>query len=955
MTRNIHKFLTAVLVGVALLSAGSCTNAELSTAVPDGLVEMTFRPSLDGGLESKSIGDAGNIDQLRVGVYQVTSKGLVFSEILVKPWADVQKEGVSLKLTSNRAHKFIFWAEDKDNTAYQITESGAINTDYSDYLNSGFARTEELDAFCATSDVIPGMTDNVQKVVLKRPFAQLSFADKLKPENGVHTAKVTFQAMPVSFSPFNGTVQYADQGDIVFSFNDFPSEPLYSDGREYHYVSCNYIFASSKGTTDISCVVEFMQQGQSVARHEFLGENAISLEQNRKVNMIDYMVPEPQKWSEWNGKFPTYCTLNQDPEDQDCYIVDDAEDIAWLTDADNAGSLGEGKTFRLMADIDMGHKPGQKSMKLADGCTFDGNNHTIKGLKVMMGLFGENSVDLTIKNLTIDDAVVSGTTNSHRGVVASALRGSSSLSNVTVANSSVSTMKGAAGGMVGYISRKDPSNRAETINVVFDDCHVINTSVDAEGYEGHFLGMFRGYDNRETLVFKDNCSVTDIPGGQSLESYIVEGNEAVWINGNNFTKYNAWLGCEECYRGMVYLGSTRFIPKWDGKLQVTPLLADPVYDDSNEHKVIAGARRYMVYSPFDLAGARKASASPMALYFKESVDMNGQGKDGKYYVPKEFANRKCESDDDNWFKRFSYVRTLDGQNNTIYNLSLYSKAVNDSTYTSAFIHSVQGDSVTVHKNLNFRNCCSVAPVVQRTSEGMAGQDLSGGAIFIYNTGPDKTGSPTYTMDNIHIYDSQVFAVQHSGILAGLVSRGNVYNCSVNNCYIENYRCQETAEPFVKKVTIAGSEIEISAYFYSYGEIGALCGNVRRQSTISNCHVRNSIVHAYGEPDKEADMSSDGLIGKAAIATAKGLGYYLVPGRHVSTMIGDIRTVNGETITITGCTVDSATKCTAEHYKHNSSFPYIGQAYYIQFADEEGTVNVNGTKLKLANGNKNTNR
>ena len=120
MTRKIHKFLTAVLVGAALFSASSCTNAELSTAVPDGLVEVTFRPSLDGGIESKSIGDAGNIDQLRVGVYQVTSKGLVFSEMLTKSWDDVQKEGVSMKLSSARAHKFIFWAEDKDNTAYQM-------------------------------------------------------------------------------------------------------------------------------------------------------------------------------------------------------------------------------------------------------------------------------------------------------------------------------------------------------------------------------------------------------------------------------------------------------------------------------------------------------------------------------------------------------------------------------------------------------------------------------------------------------------------------------------------------------------------------------------------------------------------------------------------------------------------------------------------------------------------
>ena len=211
------------------------------------------------------------------------------------------------------------------------------------------------------------------------------------------------------------------------------------------------------------------------------------------------------------------------------------------------------------------------------------------------------------------------------------------------------------------------------------------------------------------------------------------------------------------------------------------------------------------------------------------------------------------------------------------------------------------------------------------------------------------------MDNIHIYDSKVFALQHSGVLAGIVSRGKISNCSVNDCYIENYKCTKSSEQFKKNVEILGNKITISAEFYSYGEIGGLFGNVRRQSYITNCHVRGTTIHAYGEPDKEADMTSDGLVGMGAIAAAKGLGFYKVPGRHVSTMIGDIRTHNGETITITNCTVDAATKCTAEEYNHNSLVPYIGQAYYIQFGDTKGTVLVDGYSLTLADGNKNTNR
>ena len=997
MTKMATK-IKGILGGIAAIMCIACMEAELTTApdITPGEIEITFMPTLDGAPtetpsgatttgnptetpsgtttsetpsgtpadhttptpETKAIGDAGHIDQLRASVYQITSRGLVFKEIVTEPWSKVQAEGLSLKLDS-KPYKILFWAEDKDNSAYQITESGLVQANYADYQQAGFARMEELDAFFATSDVIPGVTEKAQKVVLKRPFAQLNFVDKLKPEEGSYQAKVTFASMPLAFNPFNGTVQSTDpddpSDDITFSFTDFPEEKLTLNGKEYHYISSNYIFAPSKGTAQASCEISLTKDGNQVSLHEFKGGEAITLEPNKKVNMVDYMVPEPQKWSVWNGLFPTVCTLEQDPADQNCYIIDDAEDIAWLGTADNAGSLGEGRTFKLVTNIDMAGLPGQKSMKLPAGCTFDGNGFTITGIKMMVGLFGDVATELTVKNLNITNATVSSTTNAHKGILANTLCGSGTISNVTVSDSHVKTMQGAAGGLVGYISRKNPSDRAEKLNVLIDDCHVINTTIEADGNEGYFVGMFRGYDNGEVLTFKSNCSVVKASGSDSPESYIIEGNEAVWIKSQDFTKYNGWLGCEECYRGMVYFDGVRFIPKWDGVKHVTPLLADPTYDDSNEYKVKAGAKSYMIYSPFDLAGARKATATPMGLYFKESVDMNGQGEDGRYHVPKEFSNRKNESADDNWFKRFTYVRNIDGQNNTIYNLSLHSKAINDSSYIAAFINSVQGDSITVHKNLNFRNCCSVAPVVQRESETMVGQDLSGGAIFIYNTGPEKPGSPTYTMENIHVYDSQVFALQHSGILAGIVTRGNVRNCSVNNSYIENYKCTQTHERFEKNVTIAGSEITISANFYSYGEIGALVGMIRRESNISNCHVRNCIVHAYGEPDKEADMSSDGLIGKAAIATAKGLGYYLVPGRHVSTFVGDIRTCAEETINIDNCTVDSATKCTAEHYKHNSTFSYIGQAYYIQFSDSEGTVKVNGAKLSLADGNKNTKR
>lgn len=743
-----------------------------------------------------------------------------------------------------------------------------------------------------------------------------------------------------------------------------PSIEMGTDASNSVILDCNAVQLNENiATTFIATLPPVVFEGGFIVTITDTEENTYRIESSQKNEIKRsalLVMPEKEldssvKYSIWDGETPSNSPLTQDPDAANTYIIDEAADIAWLGVEDNAGSLGEGKTLVFKANIDMGKESGMRSLQLPAGTTIEGQGHIIKGLSLTSGIF-RDATELSVNDLIIDDAEVTYTDGSklQHGILADILSGSSSFRNVKIRNSSISTDAGSAGGFVGYIKRKDSDNRSETMDVIFDNCHIINTKVSAGDHEGHFVGLFRGYDNFERLTFMENCSVIPADSEDLLKSNIRDENKAIWLADKDFSRYDRWLGCEECYRGIVYLGSERFICKWDGEKTVSPLLADPAYDDTDEHKVEAGKNRFVIYSAFDLAGVREMTSSPDALYFKENVDMNGQGKDGRYYVPEEFSESRCESDDDNTFKPFNTVHHIDGQHHTIYNLSLSSKMLPDSAHECAFVRWANDGIITVHKNLNFRGCCSIAPVVTKVELGKK-QDMSSAAILIWITGPESTGEPTYTMENIHIYDSHVFGLQNSGILAGILSRGNAYNCSVNNSRVENYRCNNSLEPFEKNVEILGSKITISADFYSYGEIGGLIGMVRRTSNISDCHVRGCTIHAYGNEDKMADMVSDGFIGKGAIAAAQALGFYKVPGRHVSTLIGSIRTRNEEIITINGCTVDTATKCTAEQYHHNSSFPYIGQAYYIQFADTKGQVIIDGTSLTLADGNKNTKR
>lgn len=943
-----------------LMLAASCINEEQLPHQDSNIVEWTFHPNLDKDAPaSKAIGDAGKVDQLRAVVYKATAEGLSLESTVTESWAKVQKNGVSVKLENGKTYKLLFWAEDKDNTAYSFGNDGTVSADYTDYLNGGFAKMEELDAFCYTTVISPETPyDNSQKVVLRRPLGQLNFVDVTQAKKGEDVVKVTFHSIPTTFNPFTGSVKSTDpideSDDITFTFADFPSEELYSEGISYNYLSCNYIFAPAEGKAEVSCTFELNKAGSEFDELEFKGKKAIIIEQRKKTNIDVNETSMAEAYSEWNGKFPIVSTLTQDPDNENCYIIDAAEDIAWLCDASHSSLIGENKTFRLLTNIDMGYKTGQMSMKLPAGSIFEGNGHTIKGLKLMIGLFGDVVKNLTVKDLIIDGAIVSSTTKSNRGVLANTLYGSSSFSNVVVQNSTVSTYDGAAGGMVGYISRKSKSDRSEKLEVVFDNCHVINTEIKGSTKEGYFVGIFRGYDFGETLRFTETCSCTPALGSEPLKSIYVDSQKALWLENTDFSAYDAWLGTEECCRGMVMLGENRFIAKWDGETKVKPLLAESAYEDSEDLTVVPGANRYVIYSAFDLAGVKtKATGSPDALYFMTDVDMNGAGEDGIFYVPSEFAYSATQSDDDNYFDSLNAVNYLDGQNHTIYNLNLGRSADNDvSTYTrDSFIRGTSYSVPhTIHKNLKMRNCQTAVTVKDLEDEEGWFQDASQGAIFISYTHVSDTVA--YTMENIHVYESRVFALQGLGILASHFE-GNMKNCTVNDCYIENWKCENNLEPYTHVAEIGGGNVTVSAGFYSYGEVGGLCGMIMGESDLSDCHVRSTRICAYGQDDKNAKITGVGILGSLAAATAESMGYFLVPGRHVSTLIGDIRTMNGETIKITGCTVDKETVCTPRMFYHSNKARFIGQAYFIDFMDTEGKVIVDGHTLTLADGNRNT--
>lgn len=887
---KIYRYIGYLFFAFAASIMSACTDEDMLGQSGDS-VNITFRPSLGGELNTRAIGDATGINQLVVAVYEgngTLSKTFSYSE----DWNTVQQDGITLSLIEGRTYNIIFWAQNADNKAYSLTDDGKISVSYEEYQDGGFSQMEQLDAFYATATVAVGAQKVEDKgtIYLTRPLAQVNFADNTtKPIQETHKAVVTFHKYPTSFDPFSGTVMMSES-DMSFTFTDFPEEEtLNINSSPYYYVASNYLFAPAEGTTSIEASLDLQQiDGTSINTFEFRGEKAITLEKNKKTNVLGTIVLQPETWSVWNGEIPTESTLTTDPENQNRYIIDEANDVAWLSVRENAQSLAANSTFVMTVDVDMNNGSGLAAIQLPSGSTLDGDGHTIKGLQLENALLGDVT-DITVKNLNIEESTIENKSAdvTHIGVLVNTLKGSNTFSNIHIKSSSVSTQNGAAGGIVGYISRKDPNNREETLTVIFDDCHVTETTVDGTQSEGHFVGLLRGYDNKETLQFNSNCTLTLSATAAQVDDFVSlyrEGNEGAWLANNDYSKYDGWLGDEECYRGTVMYGDDRFIPCWDGATKITPLTE--------------GTTK-LIYSAFDLASLQGSGHT--AVTFKEDVDLGGVMS-----ADRDITKGK------NILSPISAIQNLDGENHTLYNLYIHVEEC-DYWVGGGFILGISGE--TTHQNLIFEGAHIV--VTHNPSDKEAGDARAGTLLPTVENG-------NYTAKNITACNGYVYGVNKMGGLFGYVAAPsfNISNCHVEGYYMENY----------------DSKIKDNLGFYAYGEIGGMVGFLSGNAEINQCTVKRTTFNCIGQNN-------------STIAAGRHVNGFIGDIRTVSGPIIKINQCSTDANTFSNRKEDTYTVNKGNWLKPNyvTYSTLMGYCYYISLiiiTDTKGQVFIDGTEIEV---------
>ena len=577
----------------------------------------------------------------------------------------------------------------------------------------------------------------------------------------------------------------------------------------------------------------------------------------------------------------------------------------------------EGKKYRLSADIDFSNSgikdrlSSEVGIEPFENIEFDGNGKTISGMNLpwAAGLFS-NAKNVKVYDLTLSGCSVGTSENvSHllgTGVLFGQVEGNVEVNNVVVTGSSV-TAPCKVGGLVGSIVDATAS---------FTGCKVVSSAVSTiersgiSGWCGGFAGFIgRSHEfSREKLVSvaMNNCKVE----GGSVTAQMKSdtrfcGKFIGTVNGYDYRECVTLIGCTATpefnlasavsYTEDDIIGGDKY---GMAAISVDGKSTAPAWDGTSTKEPgrstaaydgIDGA--YLVLDAAELAWFQGKTVTDNIL-IRRDINLGGNT-----FAP---------------IYRAQYIdgQKANGENACIYGLKVVRTNCGKED-GGAFIRQASG--TTVHKNFTFRNADIKATHDESADHGNA---------YCATLCGNMTG--TYTMENVHAYDGKLYGVNKMGGLLGRVyATATIKDCSVSGYYIENYQ--------VDKPEDFGNSV-ISVIFYPQGEIGGMIGFIQGDATISNCHVLDTEINAYGQDDKNMLL-------------------IIVPGRHVGTVIGDIRVGNASTafnivINDTSSDTETVNLCKKHRLDQHSGATFVGKCYYAQTSDQKGTVTVDGKSVTI---------
>ena len=291
-----------------LFLAASCQQENLEPVGKGNTVTITVEAP--GAMNTKAIADGTNVNEVHYAVYKTNSGedySIDDSGAITGPLAkgvvemSNKRASVEFDLLQDQKYTVIFWAQVAGAGHYNLGDLRTISID-----NAAVDGNDETRAaFFARFDFSTFEHED-HTVTLRRPFAQLNLLttkESLTPvQSGqtssyaidVETSEVKVIGLGTSFNTLTG-VAPAEDATIVYEMAATPAkqgqETLSVNGKEYHYVSMNYLFVPEEEKL-VDIQYNIATDKGSMA-HEIV---AVPVKENYRTNVIGNLLTKETKF-----------------------------------------------------------------------------------------------------------------------------------------------------------------------------------------------------------------------------------------------------------------------------------------------------------------------------------------------------------------------------------------------------------------------------------------------------------------------------------------------------------------------------------------------------------------------------------------------------------------------------------------------------------------------------------
>ncbi len=464
------KKLGLILAAAFPMLFAACSEDNHNIPGEDDFVNVSFSTMLDQSAMTRGVtgeSDGSNATKLYVAVYNA-SGNLIPGISKIGENTETMSENeasVSFQLVKGQTYNFAFWAQNPNATTGALTFDAAAKTVTVDYTKIK-ANDESLDAFTAHVNNLTVTGPVTQSVTLKRPWAQLNYGTTSTDWAAAEAAGITVTRSKVTvcnvyrtLKLLEGTVADAATADIELEAANIPTHTLTVSNTDYKQLGLNYLLVGNEGEQGL--IKADLTVLNAAGEINTLAFSNIPVQRNYRTNIIGDLLTSAVNFN-----------VNIDPMYDNDKVVDGSpkpsvnvgtadELITALTDGSGFKQYG---IVKLTTDIDMSGKTAKFSLNGYNGSfknlTLDGDGHKITGLSTPLfsGTWAGDT-QLAIQNLTIDDANITETSADHPGT----------------------------GVFICGISA--------TKSVLFENCHITNSSLTTSHYGGGFFTYADGYNN----------------------------------------------------------------------------------------------------------------------------------------------------------------------------------------------------------------------------------------------------------------------------------------------------------------------------------------------------------------------------------------------------------------------------------------------------------------------------